>query len=420
MKSNNILVNFALLVLGVFFLIKGAVLAEAFLVPLTFAVVLTLILIPLARRLEKKGVSQGWASIFSVIVCIFAYLAFFAVIAVQIGSVTQRWPEMKKQLVPRVNDAVQTIEEKTGMNIQEQVPSWLSSSDTTTTTNTDNTGQSQQQEQPPTQEEKVNQEQTSAKENSDSKTSSAGAGSSGVSDGVKKQVGQAAVNLFGFLGNSILIFVYIFFLLNYRHKIKLSILRFFDVDNRGQVKDVLEDSIKLALNFLVGRFLLILSLAVLYTSGLLIAGVQGAVLVGVIAALLSLIPFIGVIGGYILAMAMALLGGVETWSLIVVTVTYGLAQFIEGNILEPYVVGNKVNVNPVMTVIVVVLGSAVWGVAGMILCIPIVGICKIAFDAVKKLEPLGYMLGEEDVSDSEDEGFFSKWSGKFRNMFKKK
>lgn len=420
MKSNNILVNFALLVLGVFFLIKGAVLAEAFLVPLTFAVVLTLILIPLARRLEKKGVSQGWASIFSVIVCIFAYLAFFAVIAVQIGSVTQRWPEMKKQLIPRVNDAVQTIEEKTGMNIQEQVPSWLSSSDTTSTTSADNTGQGQQQEQPPTQEEKVDQEQTSAKENSDSKTSSAGAGSSGVSDGVKKQVGQAAVNLFGFLGNSILIFVYIFFLLNYRHKIKLSILRFFDVDNRGQVKDVLEDSIKLALNFLVGRFLLILSLAVLYTSGLLIAGVQGAVLVGVIAALLSLIPFIGVIGGYILAMAMALLGGVETWSLIVVTVTYGLAQFIEGNILEPYVVGNKVNVNPVMTVIVVVLGSAVWGVAGMILCIPIVGICKIAFDAVKKLEPLGYMLGEEDVSDSEDEGFFSKWSGKFRNMFKKK
>ena len=420
MKSNNILVNFALLVLGVFFLIKGAVLAEAFLVPLTFAVILTLILIPLARRLEKKGVSQGWASIFSVIVCIFAYLAFFAVIAVQIGSVTQRWPEMKKQLIPRVNDAVQTIEEKTGMNIQEQVPSWLSSSDTTSTASTDNTGHGQQQEQRPTQEEKVDQEQTSAKENSNSKTSSAGAGSSGVSDGVKKQVGQAAVNLFGFMGNSILIFVYIFFLLNYRHKIKLSILRFFDVDNRGQVKDVLEDSIKLALNFLVGRFLLILSLAVLYTSGLLIAGVQGAVLVGVIAALLSLIPFIGVIGGYILAMAMALLGGVETWSLIVVTVTYGLAQFIEGNILEPYVVGNKVNVNPVMTVIVVVLGSAVWGVAGMILCIPIVGICKIAFDAVKKLEPLGYMLGEEDVSDSEDEGFFSKWSGKFRNMFKKK
>lgn len=320
---------------------------------------------------------------------------------------------MQKQLTPKIEDAVQMIEAKTGMNVQKQVPPWLSSSDSTS--------QAQDAETAQTEEGNTTKEESGAKENSESNASSSSdeKDNSGISDGVKKQVGQAAVNIFGFLGNSVLIFVYLFFLLNYRRKIKLSILRFFDVDNRKQVKDVLEESVKLALNFLVGRFLLILSLAIIYTTGLLIAGVQGAILVGVIAALLSLIPFIGVMGGFVLAMAMALLGGAETWSLIVVCITYGLAQFIEGNILEPYVVGNKVNINPVVSIIVVVLGSAVWGVAGMILCIPIVGICKIVFDAVKKLEPLGYMLGEEDVSDSEEEGFFDRWAEKLRGMFKK-
>lgn len=413
MKSKSILVQFTLLVVGLFFLFKGAVLSEAFLVPLAFAVLLTLILIPLARKLEKKGISQVFASLISVIVSILAYLAFFAVIAVQIGSVSERWPEMQKQLTPKIEDAVQMIEAKTGMNVQKQVPPWLSSSDSTS--------QAQDAETAQTEEGNTTKEESGAKENSESNASSSSdeKDNSGISDGVKKQVGQAAVNIFGFLGNSVLIFVYLFFLLNYRRKIKLSILRFFDVDNRKQVKDVLEESVKLALNFLVGRFLLILSLAIIYTTGLLIAGVQGAILVGVIAALLSLIPFIGVMGGFVLAMAMALLGGAETWSLIVVCITYGLAQFIEGNILEPYVVGNKVNINPVVSIIVVVLGSAVWGVAGMILCIPIVGICKIVFDAVKKLEPLGYMLGEEDVSDSEEEGFFDRWAEKLRGMFKK-
>ncbi|HSF55185.1 MAG TPA: AI-2E family transporter [Algoriphagus sp.] len=413
MKSKSILVQFTLLVVGLFFIIKGAVLSEAFLVPLAFAVLLTLILIPLARKLEKKGISQVFASLISVIVSILAYLAFFAVIAVQIGSVSERWPEMQKQLTPKIEDAVQMIEEKTGMNVQKQVPPWLSSSDSTS--------QAQDAETAQTEEGNTTKEESGANENSESNASSSSdeKDNSGISDGVKKQVGQAAVNIFGFLGNSVLIFVYLFFLLNYRRKIKLSILRFFDVDNRKQVKDVLEESVKLALNFLVGRFLLILSLAIIYTTGLLIAGVQGAILVGVIAALLSLIPFIGVMGGFVLAMAMALLGGAETWSLIVVCITYGLAQFIEGNILEPYVVGNKVNINPVVSIIVVVLGSAVWGVAGMILCIPIVGICKIVFDAVKKLEPLGYMLGEEDVSDSEEEGFFDRWAEKLRGMFKK-
>lgn len=411
MKPNSILIRSALLVLGAFFFIKGVVLAEGFLVPLTFAVVLTLITIPLARKLEKKGFSHLWASVTSVIVCILAYLAFFFVIAAQIGSVSERWPEMKKQLTPKLSEAVQKIEDKTGMNVMQQIPPWLNGSGSMSN------GDDREQSEP---DQETNSQSENSEKKQDSQSAAASGRDSGVPDGVKKQLGQLAVNIFGFLGNSLLTFIDLFFLLHYRQKVKLSILRFFDADKQKQVKDVLEESVKLGLNFLGGRFLLILSLAIIYTTGLLIAGVEDAILIGLLAALMSLIPYVGVVGGYILAIAMTFLGGAENWALIVVTVTYGLAQFIEGNILEPFIVGDKVNINPLVTVIVVVLGSAIWGVAGMILSIPIVGICKIVFDSVKKLEPLGYALGEEDVSDPNEEGFMSKWGEKLRGMFKKK
>lgn len=406
MKSNSFLVKFSLLVLATFFLIKGAVQAEAFLVPLTFAVMLTLILIPLARKLEKIGLSHFWATFVSVLLSVLAYLAFFFVIALQIGSVSERWPEMEKQFKPKISEAIEMMEEKTGMNIKKQIPPWLNNPDTADKPMVSQQPQNEEENQEPKDD---TQNQTATSQSS----SASGEGSDmAVSDGIKKQLGQVAMNLFSFLGNSSLAFIYLFFLLHYRHKVKLSILRFFDEDKREKVDVVLEDSVKLSLNFLVGRLLLMLSLAIIYTAGLLLAGVPDAILIGLIGALLSLIPFVGVIGGYLLAIALTLMGGAETWALIVVSATYGIAQFIEGNILEPYLVGNKVNINPLVTIIVVVLGSAIWGVAGMILSIPLAGMLKIVFDSVDKLNPLGYMLGEEDVSDPDDEGFFSKWGSK--------
>src|SRR5690606_29116300 len=356
----------------------------------------------------------------SVIACILVYIAFFSVIAVQVGSVSERWPEMEKRIMPKIDELIERVEAKTGLNVQDQMPQWLSSSDSTSqaghgeqarpnpVNNRRDEGPQQQQQQ----------QQQQALDSQGSSSSQGEKEPVAISDGIKKQLGQLAVNLFWFLGNSFLTFVYLFFLLNYRRKVKLSILRFFSAERRDQAKEVLEESVKLALNFLGGRLLLILFLAIIYTVGMLIAGVENALLISVIAAILSLIPYVGVIIGYVLAIALALFGGAATWSLIVVTVTYGAAQFIESYILEPFVVGDKVNLNPLTTIIVVVLGSSIWGVAGMILSIPIAGILKIVFDSTKDLELFGYMLGGEDAGDDE-QGFLSRWGEKLRGKFKK-
>lgn len=409
MNAKSILIPFALLVLAVFFLIKGLVLAEMFLVPLTFAVMIALICTPLARKFQKWGFSKLFAAFTCVVVCVLAYLAFFSVIAVQVGNMSEQWPEMKKQFKPKVNEAVLAIEDKTGLEVGSQLPPWLGISDSTA--QTDPAEEAQARPEDKAQTESSQKDAETAPQNKE--------GGSSVSAGIKKQLGQLAVNVFGFLGSSLLVFIYTFFLLYFRNKVKLSILRFFHADERKQVKEVLEKSSQLALSFLGGRLLLVLVLAVLYTIGLLIAGVENAILIAVIAAMLNLIPYVGSIAGYILSMAIGLFGGAEIGSLVVISVTFAVAQFLDNNVLEPFVVGDKVNLNPLATIILVVLGGSIWGVAGMILSIPLAGIFKIIFDATHELEPLGYMLGAEDSSDDKP-GFFGKLGEKLRGKVKKK
>jgi predicted PurR-regulated permease PerM len=155
--------------------------------------------------------------------------------------------------------------------------------------------------------------------------------------------------------------------------------------------------------------ILILFLAILYSIGLYFSGVQQAILISALAALLSLLPFIGNVLGYFLALGMALISGAGATGAIGVTITFSITQFVESYILEPYIVGNKVHINPVFTIIVVVLGGMVWGIIGMFVSIPFLGILKVILDRIPALEPVGFLLGETEQDDDELQGgFFQK------------
>jgi predicted PurR-regulated permease PerM len=175
-------------------------------------------------------------------------------------------------------------------------------------------------------------------------------------------------------------------------------------DKREHTKEVLVNAAQVSQNYLSGRMLLILFLAILYSVGLSISGVQNAILISILAAFLSLIPYVGNVVGYVIAVVMSLIAGNGLTSVIGISATFFIAQFVESYILEPYVVGSKVDLNPVVTIIVVVLGEAVWGVVGMLVAIPVLGIIKVVFDNVSVLKPLGYLLGEEGMKDDSDEG----------------
>jgi predicted PurR-regulated permease PerM len=133
----------------------------------------------------------------------------------------------------------------------------------------------------------------------------------------------------------------------------------------------------------------------MYGIGFSIAGVKNAFFFAILCGLLEIIPFVGNLAGTALTVLMALTQGGGGNIVIGVLITYALVQFIQTYILEPLVVGAEVNINPLFTIIAIVLGELIWGVPGMVLAIPLTGIFKIICDNVESLKPYGFLIGKE-------------------------
>ncbi|MDR7131063.1 putative PurR-regulated permease PerM [Algoriphagus sp. 4150] len=399
MKSKDILLTAVLLVLGSYFFIVGAIEAAGFLKPVAIAILLTLVCIPLCRKLESWRLSRGISAFLCVMLSLMVFISFFVIISVQVSNISERWPEVKSKLQPKLEEVQQAIADKTGLDFRQQFEMFYP---------LENAGENTESEL-----------KTPATAENAGQSSSPLSSPEELVSNASVEIGAIVRSFFNFLGSAAITLVYLFFMLLYRNKVKRSILKFFSIDNRKEAEGVMSHSIGLALNFVVGRFTLIAFLAIIYSIGLSISGIENAVLISMIAALLSLIPYIGNIIGYGLSLIMAVFSGAEIWGLIGVTVTFGIAQFIESYILEPYIVGSKVKINPLVTIVIVVLGGAIWGVAGMILSIPIAGIAKIVFDATPALRSLGYALGEEDSEGADEQNFLSRWGEKLWDKIRK-
>ncbi|MHA7128520.1 AI-2E family transporter [Algoriphagus namhaensis] len=374
-----------LLILGSYFLVQSLIAATGFLIPYTISLLLTLICIPLARKLEGWGWHRGLASITCVLLAFVIFISFFGLISLQISQLSDRWAEISKKAEEGLEQVEEFVSARTGFSFQSDIDDIFSEK----IAKTDSSGAAPAKE--------PASDQSSSGKSEPGERSFSNSLISQVPLGMFTKVGGAVAGFFGFLANSTLAMIYLFFLLFYRRKIKLSILKFFSEENQENVREVLSNLVTLAKDFLVGRLLLILFLGIIYSIGLSISGVDNAVLISILAALLTLIPYVGNIIGFGLAIFMSVVSGGELGMYIGVIVTYSLAQFIESYILQPYILGGKVNINPIASIMMVVIGGSIWGIAGMILAIPLTGIAKIVCDAIPVLKPVGYLLGEEDL-----------------------
>jgi len=141
--------------------------------------------------------------------------------------------------------------------------------------------------------------------------------------------------------------------------------------------------------------------AVLNSSALLILGIQYAILLGIIGALLNVIPYIGGLIAITLPMLVALATKEPVYALFVFG-AYVAVQFIDNNFIVPRIVASKVKINALMSIIVVLLGGALWGVAGMFLAIPLTAIIKVILDRIEPLKPFGFLLGDTMPDPSKD------------------
>ncbi|HEY8401504.1 MAG TPA: AI-2E family transporter [Cytophagaceae bacterium] len=192
-----------------------------------------------------------------------------------------------------------------------------------------------------------------------------------------------------------IILIYIFFFLLYRKRFKVFILKLFKKEAHSKVLHIIIRIQSLIQQYLQGLLIELTLLGTLNAIGLSILGIKQAVFFGYLAGLLNIIPYVGTLLGGVFPVLMALLFKDSIWYAVGAAAVLSFNQFIDNNFLTPKIVGSHVQVNPLATIMVIIVGGLIWGIPGMILFIPLLGICKIIFDNIEPLKPFGYLLGED-------------------------
>lgn len=212
---------------------------------------------------------------------------------------------------------------------------------------------------------------------------------------LKPLVTQTLGTLIGTLTVMVLLPIYIFLMLYYKTLILNFLYEIFAEKNSDHVGTVLRETKTAIQSYMVGLLLEAMVVAAMNSTALLLLGVKYAVLIGVIGALLNILPYIGGIIAIAIPLLIATMTSNGFTTQIGIIISYLVIQFIDNNILVPRIVSSKVRINALVSLIVVLMGGAIWGIAGMFLSIPFVAVLKIIFDRVDELRPWGKLLGDQ-------------------------
>ncbi|KAA9036630.1 AI-2E family transporter [Ginsengibacter hankyongi] len=214
-------------------------------------------------------------------------------------------------------------------------------------------------------------------------------------DNLKPLITQTLGTVLGTLSVIVLLPVYIFLILFYKTLILNFLYEVFAERNSTKVGVVLKQTKSAIQSYMIGLLLEAIVVAALNSGALLILGVQYAILLGVIGAILNVLPYIGGLIAIALPIIIATITKEGYSTQIEILIAYLLIQFIDNNILVPRIVSSKVKINALVSLVIVLLGGAVWGLSGMFLSIPFIAVLKIIFDRVDELKPWGKILGDE-------------------------
>jgi len=205
----------------------------------------------------------------------------------------------------------------------------------------------------------------------------------------------------------ILVMAYIFLLLYFRSHIRKFILKLVPPAQQTEMGKMLTGITFVSQQYLLGLAKMIACLWVMYGIGFSIVGVKNALFFAILCGLLEIIPFIGNLTGTSLTVLVSVVQGAGMPMVISIVATYLVVQFIQEWILSPIIVGTQVKINAFTTIIAMVLGELVWGVAGIFLAIPLIAMFKIICDHIESLKPYGFLIGEIE-SSKKAPGFITK------------
>jgi predicted PurR-regulated permease PerM len=207
-------------------------------------------------------------------------------------------------------------------------------------------------------------------------------------------IGKTLVSVGGALIIALLIPVYIFLILFYEPIILEFIHQLFGANHKNKVNEIVSQTKTVIQRYLVGLVIEVGIITLLYVIALFSLGIDYAILLAILGALLNLIPYIGGIVGVALPMIVAIVTKDSAWYAIYVLVIYYFIQLVDNNYIVPKIVASKVKINALFSIVVVIIGNALWGISGMFLALPLLAIIKLMCDHIDPLKPWGFLLGD--------------------------
>jgi predicted PurR-regulated permease PerM len=334
---------------------------KPFLVPFLIAALLAMLVLPLCARLERK-MKKGFAILISLLVLIVAIGIIAGVFAWQVSDISDRSSEIQKNISEKLTQLREFATTTLGISEQKQ-------------------------------QQIIRQQQQSS------------------TGRLSTMMTGFLSSLGGFVTNFIIVLVYIFLFLLYRTHLQRFVLKLVPRRDESNAQSIMHDVRRVAQKYLTGLALMIACLWIMYGIGFSIVGVENAVFFAILCGLLEIVPFVGNLVGVSITLLMTLAQGGSSGMLIGILITYGVVQFTQTYLLEPMVVGREISINPVFTIAGIVGGELLWGIPGMILALPLLGIIKIICDHIEPLKPFGYLIGDGKEKKS-------KGTDKLKKLFK--
>jgi predicted PurR-regulated permease PerM len=328
--------------LGVVLFVYILSILSGVLIPFAFALIIAILLNPLVSRFRKMGLSHVLAITVTMLIALIIISSLIYFLSSQIYGFRENFPVLKEKFGSILNQLHNWVQNTFGISLNRQV-------------------------------QLINE----ALNNS------------------KALLGKTVGSALGTLLMILILPVYIFMLLFYKKLILNFLYEVFAEENSKKVSDVLNQTKNAIQSYMVGLLLEAFIVAVLNSIALLILGVDYAILLGVIGAILNMLPYIGGIVAIALPVLMATVTKDGFSTQIGILIAYAIIQFIDNNFLVPKIVSSKVQINALVSIMIVLLGNALWGVPGMFLSIPFVAIIKIICDRIDGLRPWGKLLGDE-------------------------
>ncbi|MCC8426442.1 AI-2E family transporter [Mucilaginibacter sp. UR6-11] len=209
-------------------------------------------------------------------------------------------------------------------------------------------------------------------------------------------VGATVLSVSAVLLFLVFTFIYTFFFLLYRTLILKFLESVFLKENKSTVYEIMEQVQYIIRKYIIGLLIEMGIVAVGVSTAFTLMGVRYAILLGLLTGLLNVIPYVGIFTALVLSAIVTLGTSQDSTQAVWVIVTLVVTHLVDSNVLLPLVVGSKVRINALITVLGVFAGEMIWGIPGMFLSIPCIAVLKIIFDRVEGLQPWGIILGDEE------------------------